>query len=67
MSDLVRVSVSLTQDDLNDAVRAWLEKRGLVTSDSFRVAVRTIPGDRPFDSDYTEISVDGVFVKGGGE
>ena len=58
----LQASLTLTQADLNDAVSQWLMARGVAPTDRFCVTVRTIPGDRPFDPDYTEITVTGVRV-----
>jgi hypothetical protein len=57
------ITLSLTQDELSEAVRDWVEKKGFLTTDRFSVRVTTHKGDRPFDPDYTEVSVSGVAVR----
>ena len=56
------ITLSLTQAELSEAVRDWVEKKGFATTDRFSVRVTTQKGDRPFDADYTETSVSGVVV-----
>ena len=58
------ITVSLSMENLKDAVRDYMSKQGFGASERFSVTVRTIPGDRPFDSDYTEITVSGLTIKG---
>jgi hypothetical protein len=59
---MISATLQLTKDDLNAAVMEWLEKRGVLTTDRFNVNVKTPPGDRPFDSAYTEITVTGIRI-----
>ena len=56
------VQTEITEADLKEAVREWLEKRGFGTTDRFNVSVKTYAGDRPFDSEYTTITLTGVAV-----
>ncbi len=60
----IKAQLTLSQSDLNEAVKAWLVARGFVATGNFSVVVRTVPGDRPFDGDHTEITVLGVSVQG---
>lgn len=60
---MISASLELTKTQLDEAVREWLEKRGIATTDRLHVAVESHPGDRPFDSTtYTTITVTGVVI-----
>jgi uncharacterized protein CbrC (UPF0167 family) len=59
----MQVEISLTKDELNEAVCAWVEAKGFVATDRFTVTITQQPGDRPFDVGYTSISVTGVQTK----
>lgn len=60
--DDMLVNTQMTKAELNEAVAQWFERKGFDTTDRFNVNVRTIPGDRPFDGEYTEITVTGLCV-----
>ena len=59
---MISATLSLTKAQLNEAVAEWLEKNGVILTDYFDVKVKTIAGDRPFDTEYTEITCCGVVV-----
>ena len=60
----IQATLALTKSDLNKAVEEWLQRQGITTTDRFHVQVKTTPGDRPFDPEYTEITVTGVRLGG---
>lgn len=56
------ITLNLTQSQLTEAVRDYVEKYGMRATDRFAVDVKTIKGDRPFDQDYTSTTVTGVVL-----
>lgn len=55
----MNVSLTLTEADLKQAIAEWLGKKGYNASRaSFHI--NKIQGDRPWESDYTTITVSGV-------
>lgn len=59
---MASVTLNLAESELRTAIREYVEARGFLTTDRFAVSVRITPGDRPFDSDTTDVTVTGVIV-----
>ena len=59
---MIPATLKLTKAQLTEAVAEWLERHGVPTTNNFSVAVKTTPGDRPFDPEYTEITCAGVLM-----
>lgn len=57
------ITLSLTREELTEAIGDYVRKQGFEVTDRLSVSVRQIPGDRPFDGDYTETTVTGVVAK----
>ena len=57
---MASITLELTEAEITEALRDYVEKQGFATTDRFRASVRTTPGDRPFDSAYTTASLSGV-------
>ncbi len=60
---MANINLSLSQSELTEAVRDWVEKQGFGTSVNFSVRVTNHKGDRPFDHDYTEATVSGIVAR----
>ena len=58
-----QVTITMSEAELTEAVRHWIERKGYDTSDRFAVSVRSTPGDRPFDPSYTEATVTGALMR----
>lgn len=54
------ITLRMTQLELKEALREWVERKGFLTSDKFSIDVKTYPGDRPFENGYTVVEVSGV-------
>lgn len=59
---MATVTLTLTQSELNEAIKDWVEARGFDVTDRTSVSVNTVKGDRPFDNGYTSATVSGVYV-----
>ena len=57
---MTTISATLTEANIKEAVRDWLEKKGFRADGKMFVTVSVIKGDRPFDSDQAEITVRGL-------
>lgn len=63
---MIQATLTLTVAQLNTAVAEWLDRQGIAITDRFSVEVKTLPGDRPFDTAHTTITVTGIVIGGGG-
>ncbi len=62
---LYPVTMTLNEDEMLEAVRLLMAKRGLWVGDrGLSFSINHTPGDRPFDSDYTTFTIMGVYVQG---
>lgn len=59
---MASITLTLTQSELTDAIKDWVEAKGFDVTDRTSVSVKTVKGDRPFDNDYTSATVSGVYV-----
>jgi hypothetical protein len=65
---MASITLELKEAEIKEALKDYVtNKMGFGTTDSFRASVKTIPGDRPFDSDYTYATVTGVNSRNKGE
>lgn len=57
---MATISLTLTEKEIREAIRAYVEKQGFTPAADFSVSITTTPPDRPFDSAYTQALVSGI-------